>query len=474
MAVGPAGRSRPRAGRRGAGHGARGRRARRPSPLPERRPGRRRWVGSTHVRFGYHAGRPVLDGFHLELAPGSRSRSSARPGAGSRPSPGCWPLLRRRRRRRPARRCRPSATFACTTCAAVVGIVFEDTFLFTTRSRPTSPSPIPTLRSSASSGPPPWPAPTTSSTACRTGTTRCSASAGYSPLRRPAPAHRHRPGDPGRPQGAGPRRRHRQRSIRPRSTRSAAPSPTVMRRPDHHRHRPPPGDDRPGRSGRPARRGRVGADGTHDELLATQRPYREVLAAAAPDVRPRPGTTPAVDGHRRRGRLSARRCRRAARGPARPAEAPSRPASRAGHAPGRPQGCRGLVALIAVSTAARSPDRPGSLRHRPRAHPPGDAPSAEPGRGWLRRGGDRGLRGRPAQQVTVNRVGEGFLRDIRVADLPATCSACRCRSTTARRRGSRGPADLRHRLDERAGPVRPVAVRRPRRCSWCSPWCCCS
>ena len=70
---------------------------------------------------------------------------------------------------------------------------------------------------------------------------------------RPAAAHRHRPGDPRRPPGADPRRRHlvgrpHQGARDPRRARRGDA------RPHHDRHRPPAGHHRPRRPGRAARR----------------------------------------------------------------------------------------------------------------------------------------------------------------------------------------------------------------------------
>ena len=77
--------------------------------------------------------------------------------------------------------------------------------------RPTSRSPTPMRRSSASSGPPAWPVPTSSSMDAARRLRHRDRRAGLLALRRSAPAHRHRPGDPRRPPGPDPRRRHLRR-----------------------------------------------------------------------------------------------------------------------------------------------------------------------------------------------------------------------------------------------------------------------
>ena len=121
-----------------------------PPAAAARRPARRarsRFEG-VHLRLR-HGPPPVLDGFDLAIARrASPSPSSAPTGSGKTTVARLIPrfydvdggaVAHRRRRRPPAR--------ACTTCAGAVGIVFEDTFLFTDTDRaPTSPSPTPTPR----------------------------------------------------------------------------------------------------------------------------------------------------------------------------------------------------------------------------------------------------------------------------------------------------------------------------------------
>ena len=62
-----------------------------------------------------------------------------------------------------------------------------------------------------------------------------------------------------------------------------------MRGSHHDRDRPPAGHHRARRPRRAPRRGRVVADGTHDDLLRTSDDYREVLAAARTPGRGRGG-----------------------------------------------------------------------------------------------------------------------------------------------------------------------------------------
>ena len=116
---------------------------------------------------------------------------------------------------------------------------------------------------------------------------------------RPAPAHRHRPGDPRRPPRADPRRRH----LVGRPHQGARDPRRAHRgdaRPHHDRDRPPAGHHRPGRPGRAARRrpGRRRRAPTAT-LLATER-------ALPRGARRRPSTREAdADGaSRRRGRGS--------------------------------------------------------------------------------------------------------------------------------------------------------------------------
>ena len=97
---------------------------------------------------------------------------------------------------------------------------------------------------------------------------------------RPAPAHRHRPGDPRRPPGPDPRRRH----LVGRPDQGARDPRRARRgdaRPHHDRDRPPAGHHRPGRPGRAARRA-AGSSPTAPTRRSSPRAreYREVLAAA--------------------------------------------------------------------------------------------------------------------------------------------------------------------------------------------------
>ena len=73
---------------------------------------------------------------------------------------------------------------------------------------------------------------------------------GAHPLRRPAPAGGHSPGDPGRPQSADPRRRHLLTRCHDRETDPDRAGDQAMQGTNHFRDRPPPFDDLPGRPDR--------------------------------------------------------------------------------------------------------------------------------------------------------------------------------------------------------------------------------
>ena len=119
-------------------------------------------------------------------------------------------------------------------------------------------------------------------------------------LGRPAPAHRHRPHAAGQPADPRARRRHRAPSTCRSSSRSTTRCAALMREPHHADHRPPALDHQPRRPRRADEDGRIVAEGTHAELLATR-------AALRRDPRPERRRADA-DEHRRRARRARRAC----------------------------------------------------------------------------------------------------------------------------------------------------------------------
>ena len=492
VAFGAARRGGARAGQRGALDRAD---RRRPAPShgaagPRRRPARRARSASTTSasattrRPGARRLRPH------DRARVRRSRSSAPRGRASRPSPVCSPASTTSSRA-------PSSSTA-STCGGsalhdlrrAVGIVFEDTFLFhdTVAANIAFADPDASFerieRAAALAGAaefvdelPGW---------LRHAARRARLLA----LRGPAPAHRHRPGDPRRPPRARARRRHLGR--RPlEGARDPRRPGDRDGRPHHDRHRPPSGHDRARRPGGAARRGQVAAVGTHDELLGDERRYREVLAAWAASEAERDAAV--VDGDGDDGadveaRGDGERPRTSGRWPDHVGMRRRREEDQLDRAAtkrvlrrtvtlARPVR-RDLVAslvLVAGSTLVHA-GRPDAraLRHRPRADAADDTQAVERRRRPVRGRRDRGVlhRACPAGHDQPGRRG-----------LPPRPAGHHVRPPAApvdgvlRPReggGARVPHDVRHRLDGRAGPVRAAAVRLGRRCCSCSRSCCCS
>ena len=124
---------------------------------------------------------------------------------------------------------------------------------------------------------------------CPTATTR-DRRARLLALGRPAPAHRHRPGDPRRPPRPDPRRRH----LVGRPDQGARDPRRAGRGdagPHDDRHRPPPGHDRAGRPRRAARR-RPRRRRRHPRRAA--RDQRRATARCSPRPRPRDAERPAT------------------------------------------------------------------------------------------------------------------------------------------------------------------------------------
>ena len=223
----------------------------------------------------------VLDGFDLTVPAGQSVALVGATGTGKTTVARLIPrfydvdagaVLRRRRRR--------AATCACGSCARRSASCSRTRSSSPTASPPTSPSPIPTRRWSRSPAPPVSPAPHEFIEDAARGLRHAHRRARLLAVGRPAPAPRHRPGDPRRPPGADPRRRHvvgrpHQGARDPRRARRGDA------RPHHDRHRPPAGHDRARRPGRAAR-ATAGWSPTAPttSLLGSSAEYREVLAAA--------------------------------------------------------------------------------------------------------------------------------------------------------------------------------------------------
>ena len=178
--------------------------------------------------FGYAAGgRSVLDGFDLAVAPGESVALVGATGSGKTTVARLLPrfydvdagrVLHRRRRR--ARRS------GSTTCAARSASSSRTRSCSTTRSRANIAFADPDAAARPDrAGRPAGRRPRVHHATCPTATTPLIGERGLLAVGRPAPAHRHRPGDPRRPPRADPRRRHLVRSTRRRSTRSATRSP---------------------------------------------------------------------------------------------------------------------------------------------------------------------------------------------------------------------------------------------------------
>ena len=460
-----------RAGRRGARH-----RARRSPTAPDRpcaaaRPARGE-VRFEGVRFGYGGGpRPVLDGFDLDdRGRASRWRWSAPTGSGkttvARLIPRFYDVdggrvridgvdVRDLRAARPApgRRHRVRGH---------VPVQRHDR-------RPTSPSPTPTPprraieRAARLAGAHEFIA------APARGLRHRDRRAGLLAVGRPAPAHRHRPGHPRRPAGADPRRRHlggrphqgaRDPRRAGRGDARAAPrssSPTG----------PPPSPWPTGWCCSTS--GRVVAEGTHDELLATSARYR--AGAGRPplaDARPPAAPTVASGGGRRMASPAAsteddqpRRRRR-----------PARSLRRAGrHAAARTgaRSCWRSALVVAVDGHRPGRARSSCATASTRASRDGDAGALNLRRRRLRRGRRRWPTSSYRRADHADQPGR---RGASCATCGSGCSpTCSAVDAVLRpREGGRArvPHDLRHRLAGRAGADGPAHVRDATRCCWSS------
>ena len=251
------------------------------------------------VRFGYgraDAGARRLRPAHRRRA--SRWRSSAPPARQDDRRPPASRGSTTSTRARSASTASTSATCACASCGGRSASCSRTRSCSATRSPPTSPSPTPTPRRAEIERAARLAGAHDFIVDLPEGYGTAIGERGLLAVGRAAPAHRHRPGDPGRPPRADPRRRHLGRSTRPRSTRSATRSPrscAAARRSSSPTGRP--------RSPWPtgsccSTGGRVVAEGTH------ARPARRPSAPLPrrcwppPTAQPRPRAVP-TDRRRR-------------------------------------------------------------------------------------------------------------------------------------------------------------------------------
>ena len=307
---GPAGGGVGRAGRRGAARPSR----RRSSDSPPARTARcpagpgARSCASRACASATGGRTPVLDGFDLRVRPGESVALVGATGSGkttvARLIPRFYDVEAGADH---ASTASTSATLRLRDLRRAVGIVFEDTFLFSD-----------TIAANIAFADPDAPHAAIERAARLAGAARVHRRAGRGlrhPHRRagllavgrPAPAHRHRPGHPGRPAGADPRRRHL--GGRPhQGARDPRRAHRGHARPHHDRHRPPAGHHRPGRP-RGAVDGGPGRRRGHPRRRCsppTHR-YRQVLAAAAGRGDGRRRRWPTARGRQRR--TAARRAR---------------------------------------------------------------------------------------------------------------------------------------------------------------------
>ena len=233
------------------------------------------------VHFSYPTGdgEEVLKGSRRRSNPASRSPSSARPGAASRPSPGSSLGSTTS----PPGRCGSTVT----TCAPSPSATFgrrprrSPTIRSSSprRSVTTSPSPDrahPTTRSKRQS-----PTAAADFVADLPTARHRGRRARLDPLGRAASAHRHRSHAPRRPGRPDSRRRHQRHRCRGRGAHPCG-ARGPQRRPHHDPDRPPPLDDRPRRPGDPPRRRCRGRHWHARDLLATNPRYAAILADGRP------------------------------------------------------------------------------------------------------------------------------------------------------------------------------------------------
>ena len=247
-------------------------------------------VAFEDVRFSYGGRTPVLDGFDLRVMPGESVALVGATGSGKTTVARLIPRFYDVEAGRITLDGVDVRDLRLRDLRRAIGIVFEDTFLFSD-----------TIAANIAFADPDAPHAAIERAARLAGAHEfvCELGDGYATrigergllaVGRAAPADRHRPRHPGRPPGADPRRRH----LGGRSHQGARDPRRPDRghaRPHDDRDRPPPGDHRPGRPGG-AHRLRAGGRRGHARVAAR---HRRPLPPG-PGGRRRPGIPPRGHG----------------------------------------------------------------------------------------------------------------------------------------------------------------------------------